>query len=212
MRPGQGSRDVAASPSHGRRQGHPPEDGHADGPGAAAPGGGKAAGQGRGEGEPADRAPGQAGDRRRQQPDRCHAGRAHGLAPSRLRLEGRGQRGQDAHAGRPGGRLRHPGGEGAPAGGAHGRPPAQRAALRDAAEPDEGEEETHGGHRSFLLRPGPHTAPAGAAGGGAAREGGRQEGRERGRAAGQAQDGGQGPVNATGGSVTSTAAARRAAW
>mmetsp|Transcript_68993 Transcript_68993/g.214174 ORF Transcript_68993/g.214174 Transcript_68993/m.214174 type:complete len:213 (+) Transcript_68993:114-752(+) len=212
MRPGQGSRDLAASPRHGRRQGHPLEDGHADRPGIAALGGGKVAGQGSGEREPTHGALGQAGDRRRQQPDRCHAGRAHGLAPSRLRLQGRGQRGEDSHAGGPGGRLRHPGGKGAPAGGGHSRPATQRAALRDAAEPDEGEEETHGGHRSFLLWPGPHTAVAGAAGGGAAREGGRQEGRERRRVAGQAQDGGQGPVNATGGSVTSTAAARRAAW
>ncbi len=90
------------------------------------------------------RHPRQAGDRRRLQPDRPDAGRARRPAAGDVRLEGRGgRRLRQRHAR---GRRRPRDAQGQAAGGRHDRPAPERAALRDAAQHHEGEEEADG-HR-----------------------------------------------------------------
>ena len=102
--------------------------------------GGREAAQGhRRRGKARPRHPGQAGDRRRLQPDRPDARRAAGLGAGHLRLQARdrGRRYQrDAR-----GRRRPADGEAEAAGDRHHRSAAERAALRLAAQHHEGEEE-----------------------------------------------------------------------
>ena len=124
-------------------------------------------------GKPAARDPGQAGDRRRCQPDGPDAGGAARLAAGHLRLEAGGRRRHDRRD--PRGRRRPADGGAEAARHRHHGPAPQRAALRVAAQHHEGEEEAArrddaGGARR--RRRGP---PEGAQDGGARRpQGGRQ--------------------------------------
>ena len=91
------------------------------------------------EGEPEARDPGQAGDRRRLQPDRPDAGGAAGMAAGDFRLQAEDRRRESAGHPRSG---RRPGDDlDQAARGGHHRPAAERAALRHPAEHHEGEEE-----------------------------------------------------------------------
>ena len=108
---------------------------------AAARGRQAAEGAGR-QGAARPRHPRQAGDRRRLQPDRPDAGRACRPAAGDVRVEGRGRRRQRQRHAR--GRRRPRDAQGQAARGHHDRPAPERAALRDAAQHHEGEEEADG--------------------------------------------------------------------
>ena len=92
--------------------------------------------------QPQGHHPRQAGDRRRFQSDRPDAGGAARLAASDVGVEGRDRQRTGNGQARGGWRARD-GRDGAPAGD-HRGPASQRAALRDAAEHHEGEEEAAG--------------------------------------------------------------------
>ncbi len=121
----------------GADRGDPGRGGRRRGPAAA--GGGQAAqGAGRqGVAGPDD--PGQAGDRRRREPDRADAGGAGGHGAGHVRVERRDRRRQGQGHAR--GRRRHGDRVADAAGGDHDRPAPERAALRDAAQHHEGQEE-----------------------------------------------------------------------
>ena len=109
----------------------------------AAAAGGRQAAEGAGrQGAARPRHPRQAGDRRRLQPDRPDARRARRPAAGDVRLEDRGRRRLRQRHAR--GRRRPRDAQGQAAGGDHDRPAPERAALRDAAQHHEGEEEADG--------------------------------------------------------------------
>ena len=111
---------------------------------AAAAGGRQAAQGADRQGAARPRHPRQAGHRRRLQPDRPDAGGAGRPAAGDLRLEGRDRR-RPRHRHARGGRWPRDAQDQA-AGHRHDRPAPERAALRDAAQHHEGQEEDDG-HR-----------------------------------------------------------------
>src|SRR6266705_979012 len=165
--------------AHGARARCRPRDPRRDRCGAAAARRGEAPARDRAEGEPAARDPRQAGDRRRLQPDRTDARGAPRLAAGDLCLQAEARRRQGRCHPRSG---RGPGDDlGQAAGGRNDRPALERAALRDAAEHHEGEEEDARGAEARCARRGRRPAAQDAQSRGAAQaQGGRESPRREG--------------------------------